>query len=108
MRLNARILKEMIRETLNELEAQDPTKLASTATTAGQFRTAGMETAKIAQQDPDAVDKVELTYIKQIQDFLMMKARQADLKQHKMSIQTLIQRLDKIIKPDAPEQGEQQ
>ena len=108
MKLNSKMLKEMVRETLNELEAQDPTKLASTATTAGQFRTAGMETAKAAQQARDQVDKVELTYIKQIQDFLMQKARQADLKQHKMSIQTLIKRLDKIIVPDAPPQGEQQ
>jgi len=112
VRLNQTILKEMIREALNELEAQkstqDPTKLATTGTTAGQFRSAGIETAKTAQQAKGQVDKIELTYIKQIQNFLMSKARQTDLKKHKVSIQTLIQRLDKIIEPDVPEQGEQQ
>jgi len=106
VRLNQTTLKEMIREALSEVE-KDPTKLGTTGTTSSQFKTAGLETAKAVSTDKE-VDKVELTYIKQIQDFLTKRAQETDLKKYKMQIQTLIKRLDKIIKPTTPQQGEPQ
>jgi hypothetical protein len=106
MKLNQKILKEMILEVL-EGEDEVSTRLGTTGISAAQFKTAGAASAKTVQDDK-GVDKVELAYIKQVQDFLLNKARQTDLTKHKVSIQTLIQRLDKIIGPDAPEQGEPQ
>ena len=111
MKLNQAILKEMIYEVLNEDNGSTPgnanggARLSTGGTSPSQFKAAGIETAGTAATDKE-IDRVELTYIKEIQTFLLQLAGDTDLKKYKTQIQTLMKKLENITKPTGDVQGD--
>ena len=107
MKINKQILKQIIKEALDDTEA----KLKSGVMTGGQFTTGGREQRK--EVEPE-VDNNERSLIHQIDAFLLKLAGLpgVELMKHRATLQTVLKTLEKRIGSSAtaepqPEQGEQ-
>ena len=100
MKLNKQILKQIIREALQEEDAADPTKLTTTTMGTSQFAKAGLETRKDASQELSGQEK---GIINQVDEFLLGLAVQpgVDL----MGQRATIQRVMKILQDKLGEKG---
>ena len=105
MKLNKKILKDIINESLREIEAEDPAIKAGTMSTA--TRQAGArERIKGTQQDKEFSSQ-EKSIVDQFETFIsdLAAAEGVDLMSHRPLLNRVITILHKTIKPK-PVQGE--
>lgn len=109
MRINKETLKDMIRECLNEVAEEDPTKLKSGSMSTGQRIKGARERIT---GDADEFTSQERNVIDQLEQFISNLAAEpgVDL----MKFRPLLQRVLKLLKQQAtksieqPQQGEQE
>jgi hypothetical protein len=102
MKLNRAILKDLIREALQEDNGEEKaTALKTGAMTGGQFVTKGRE--QRVDADPE-VDNNERSILNQIDEFLLGLAAKpgVDLQAYRLQFQTFLQRIEAMISKGAP------
>ena len=105
MKLNKKILKDIIRESLSEVEAEDPALKSGTMSTAAR-QGASRDRIKSTQQDKEFTSQ-EKSIVDQFETFIaeLAGAEGVDLMTYRPLLNRVITILHKTIKPK-PVQGE--
>ena len=106
MKLNTKMLKDIIRESIQEVEDDKPSGLKSGAMSTASRQAASRERIKSTQQDKEFSSQ-EKSIVDQFESFIseLAGAPGVDLMTHRALLNRVIAILHKTIKPK-PQQGE--